>query len=93
MNLRLLVLIKGMRDGGELKILLCYPRGSAISHQSVASKVAHLVPMDCLYPIKPMVVGFCWRCSCTVGSSINVLTDLILFRYNTAMKYTINFNY
>ena len=28
-----------------------------------------------------------------VGSSINVLTDLILFRYQTTIKYTINFNY
>ena len=58
-----------------------------------ASKVAYLVRVDCLYLIKPMVIGFCWRCNWTVGSSINVLTDLILFRYQTAIKYTINFNY
>ena len=40
--------------------------------------------------MKPMVVGFCWRCNWTVGSSTNVLTDLILFRYQTAIKYAIN---
>ena len=59
----------------------------------LASEVAHLVRVDCLYSIKPMVFGFCWRCNWTVGSSINVLTDLILFRYQTSIKYTINFNY
>ena len=58
-----------------------------------ASEVAYLVRVDCLYLIKPMVFGFCCRCNWTVGSSINVLTDLILFRYQTAIKYTINFNY
>ena len=42
-----------------------------------ASEVVYLVRIDCLYLIKPMVVGFCWRCNWTVGSSINVLTDLI----------------
>ena len=57
------------------------------------SEVAYLVHVDSLYLIKPMVVGFCWRCNWTMGSSINVLTDLILFRYQTAMKYIINFNY
>ena len=93
MNLRFLVLIRGMRKGGELKIFLCYLRGSGISHQSFASEVAYLVRVDCLYLIKPMVLGFFWRCNWTVGSSINVLTDLILFRYKTALKYTINFNY
>ena len=82
-----------MREGGELKIFLCYHRGSGISYWSIASELAFLVRMDCLYLIKPMVVGFCWRCNWTVGSSINVLTDLILFRYKTAIKYTINFNY
>ena len=58
-----------------------------------ASEVAYLVRVDCLYLIKPMVVGFCWRCNWTVGSSINVLTNLIFFRYQTAIKYTINFDY
>ena len=48
--------------------------------------------VDCLYLIKPMVVGFCSRCNWIVGSSINVLTDLILFRSQTVIKYTINFN-
>ena len=38
------------------------------------SKVPYLVRVDCLYLIKRMVVGFCWRCNWTVGSSINVLT-------------------
>ena len=93
MNLRFLVLIRGMRNEGELKIFLCYSRGSGISHQYFASEVAYLVRVDSLYVIKPMVVGFFWRCNWTVGSSINVLTDLILFRYKTARKYTINFNY
>ena len=50
------------------------------------SEVAHLVRVDCLYLIKPMVVGFCWRCNWTLASSVNVLTDLILFRYQTAIK-------
>ena len=59
----------------------------------LASEVACLVQVDCLYLIKPMVVGFCWRCNWTLGFSINVLTDLILFRYQTAIKYTITFNY
>ena len=59
----------------------------------LGGEVAYLVRVDCLYLIKPMVVGFCCRCHWTVGSSINVLTDLILFRYQTAIKYTINFNY
>ena len=93
MNLRFLVLIMGMREGDELKILLCYPRGSGISHQSFASEVVYLVRVDCLYLIKPMAGGFCWRCNWTVCSSINVLTDLILFRYKTTIKYTINFNH
>ena len=90
MNLRFLVLTRGMRYRGELKILLCYPRGSGISHQSFASEVAQ-VRVDCLYLIKPMAVGFCWSCNWAVGGSINVLTDLILFRYKTAIKYTINY--
>ena len=34
MNLRFLVLIRGMREGGESKIFLCYPRGLGTSHQS-----------------------------------------------------------
>ena len=94
MNLRFLVLIRGMMEGGELKISLCYPRGLWISNQYFVSKVAYLVSVDCLYLIKPMVVGLCWRFNWTVGSSgINVLTDLILFRYQTAIKYTINFSY
>ena len=93
MNLRFLVLIRGMRKGDELKTFLCYSRGSGISHQSFASEVAYLVLVVCLYLIKPMVVRFCWRCNWTVGSSINLLTDLILFRYKTAIKNTINFNY
>ena len=38
-------------------------------------------------------VFFCSRCNWIVGSSINILTDLILFHYQTAIKYTINFNY
>ena len=57
-----------------------------------ASEVAYLVRVDCLYLIKPMVVGFCSRCNWIVGSSINVLTDLILFRSQTVIKYTINLN-
>ena len=50
------------------------------------SEVAYLVSVDCLYLIKPMVVGFCGRCNWTLASSINVLTDFILFRYQTAIK-------
>ena len=94
MNLRFLVLIRGMWEGGELKTFLHYPRGVWELPISLFSKeVTYLVCVDFLYLIKPMLVGFCWRCNWTVGSSINVLTDLILFRYQTAIKYTINFNY
>ena len=32
-NLRFVVLIKGMREWCEFKIFLCYPRGSVTSHQ------------------------------------------------------------
>ena len=56
---RFLVLIRRTREGGELKFFLCYPRGSETSHQTFASEVAYLVRMECLYMIKPMVVGFC----------------------------------
>ena len=52
----------------------------------IAKEVAYLVRVDCLYLIKPVVVGFCWRCNWIFGSSINVLSDLILFRYQTAIK-------
>ena len=38
-------------------------------------------------------VFFYSRCNWIVDSSINILTDLILFHYQTAIKYTINFNY
>ena len=58
-----------------------------------ASKVAYLVRVGCSYLIKPMVVGFCLRCNWTVGISINVLTDLVFIHYQTALKYTINYNY
>ena len=34
MNLRFLVLIRGMREGGESKIFLCCPRDSGASYQS-----------------------------------------------------------
>ena len=93
MNLRFLVLFSGMKEGGEWTIFLCYPRGSGTFYQSFASELAYLVSMDFLYLIKPMVAGFFWRYNWTVGSSINVLTDLILFRYQTTIKYTISFHY
>ena len=31
------------------------------------------------------------ECNWIIGSSVNVLTDLTIFRYQTALKYTINF--
>ena len=31
------------------------------------------------------------ECNWIIGSSVNVLTDLIIFRYQTAIKYTTNF--
>ena len=34
-NLRFLVLIRRMKEGGESKIFLCYPRDSGISHQFI----------------------------------------------------------
>ena len=79
----------GMKEGVESKIFLCYLRSSGASHQSFASEVTYLVHVDCLYLIKQMVIGFCWRFNWTMGSSINVLSDLILFKYQTARKYTI----
>ena len=40
----------------------CVNPGVGKLHISLfASEVAYLVRMDCLYLIKPMVVGFCWR--------------------------------
>ena len=44
------------------------------------SEMANVVRVDYLYLIKRMVVSFCWRRNWIVGSSINVLTRLILFR-------------
>ena len=38
MNLRFLVLIRGMREGGESKIFLCYPRDLRTSHQSFCER-------------------------------------------------------
>ena len=58
-----------------------------------ASEAGYLVGVECLYLVKPVVVDFCWRCNWTIGSSINVLTDLILFRYQTAIKYKTHFKY
>ena len=34
MNLNFLVFIREMREGGESKKFLCYPKGSGTSHQS-----------------------------------------------------------
>ena len=34
MNLRFLVLIRGIREGGETKMFLCYPGGLRNFHQS-----------------------------------------------------------
>ena len=95
MNLRFLVLIRGMREEGESEIFLCYPSGSETSHQSFRERggVFRANISKYLHLIKPMVVGFCWRCNWIVGSSIKVLTDLILFSYQTAIKYRINFDY
>ena len=81
------MLIRGMREEGESKIFLCYPPGiRELPISLFASEVPYLVRVDCLYLIKPMVVGFCSRCNWIVGSSTNVLTDLILFRYQTAIN-------
>ena len=82
-----------MKDGSESKIFLCHDRDSGTSYQSFASEFVYLMRVDCLYVIKPIVGGFCWRGNRAVGSSINVLTDLILFSYQIAVKYTINFDY
>ena len=69
------------------------PGVQEISISLFASEVVYLVCVDCLYLIKPMMVGFCWRCNWTMGSSINVLTDFILFWYQATIKYTINFSH
>ena len=87
------MLIRGMREGGESKISCVTPGIQELPINLVASEVVYLVCVDSLYLIKPMVVGFCWRWNWIVGSSINVLIDLILFRCQIAIKYTINFNY
>ena len=55
------------------------------------SKVACLLRVEYLHLIKLMVVGFCCQGNWAMGSSINVLADLILFRYQTTLKYTIHF--
>ena len=62
------------------------PGAWELSISLFASEVAYLVRVECFYLIKPMVVGFCGRCNWTVDSSINVLTDTILFRYQTAIS-------
>ena len=59
MNLSFLVLIRGMKEGDESKIFLCYPRGFELPISFFASKVLYLVRVERLYLIKPMVVGFC----------------------------------
>ena len=38
MNLSFLVLIRGMTEGGESKIFLCYLRCSETSHQSICKR-------------------------------------------------------
>ena len=39
MNLRFLVLLRGMKEVGESKIFLCYPRDLETSHQSFLERV------------------------------------------------------
>ena len=39
MNVRFLVLIRGIRKGGESKIFLCYPKDSGTSHQPFRERV------------------------------------------------------
>ena len=77
-----------MREGGKLQTFLYYQGFRNFS--LFANEEAYSVHLECWYLIKTMVVGFCWRCNWTVGSSINVLTNLILFRYQTTIKYTIH---
>ena len=48
-----LVLIKGMRRLGESKIFLSF------LSDLIQAKWCHLVCLDCLQIIKPIVVGFC----------------------------------
>ena len=67
-NLRFLVLIKGMREGGEPKIFLCYPRSSGTSYQSFCKWGGVL--SACLYLIKLIIVGFCWRLMLLVVMSV-----------------------
>ena len=54
------------------------PRAWELSISFSANKVGYLVRVECLYLIKPVGVGFCWRCNWTVASSINVLAN---FKY------------
>ena len=82
-----------MKDGSESKFSCVTPEIQERLISLFASEFMYLMRVDCLYVIKPIVGGFSWRGNRAVGSSINVLTDLILFPYQIAVKYTINFNY
>ena len=93
MSLRFLVLIREMREGGESKIFLSYSRDLGTSLQSFRDQGAVFSARGLFISDETNGGWFFWRCNWIVGSSVNVLTDLILFRYQTAIKYTINFNY
>ena len=86
MNLKFLVLIRKTREGVNRRFSSVTLGIRKLPISLFASEVVHLVRVDCLYLIKPMALGFCWRCDWNLGSSVNVLTDLILFRYQTNIK-------
>ena len=58
MNLKFLVLIRGMREEVEPNIFLCYPRDSRTSHQSFRERGDVFSKRRLLTLIKSIVVGF-----------------------------------
>ena len=75
MNLTFLFLIRGMGREVSRRFSCVNPGVRELPINLFVSEVAYLVRVNCLYLIKPMVVGFCWKCNWRVGSCINVLID------------------
>ena len=57
MDLKFLVLIRGMREEGDPKVFLCYPRDSGTSYQSFRERGGVFSKRRLLTLIKSMVVG------------------------------------
>ena len=78
-HLFFLVLITGMKEGGEPNISLCYPRGMGASPQSLWARWCNLVRVECLQMIQQNVLGFCsigsWCCSGWLVRDLKTLAD------------------